>query len=125
MTLPLDPTNPLFTEPRYGTVDAIKKAMGINDTVWDGEITTALVTAELLIDQEVGGSFKTGEIPLQVTQAANLTGADIFKLNDSQFPGGSDDAGFIGVIDPSNAARSAFSQHRSMLFGLRTSRGFA
>ena len=128
MTLPLDPVDPLATEPRYGTVDAVKKAMGITDTSWDAEIKTALVTGETLIDQECGGSFTvatSGGIPDQVVEAANLVGADIFKLSDSQFPAGSDDPGFIGVMDPSSASRSAFNQHRGMLFGLRISRGIA
>ncbi len=50
--------------PRYTTVDAVKKALEINDTVNDTEIGQAIAAAELQLDVHLGRSFPdTGTNP--------------------------------------------------------------
>ncbi len=122
---PVAPPDPLGTEPRYVTIESIKKQLGINDSVWDDECTTALVTVEHLIDQYVGGTFVEGAIPEAVRQAAYAGGIEVFKLAGLSSTGGSDDNGFLGIVDPASAARAAFNVIRPTLYGLRISWGLS
>lgn len=116
---PVAPADPLGATIRYTSLAAVKKQLGINDTVWDDEATQAIVTVEHMIDEYVGGVFTDPNIPEQVRQAAYAGGIEVFKLAGLSSTGGSDDNGFLGIVDPAGAARAAFNVIRPTLYGLR------
>jgi len=123
---PVAPADPLVDTIRYTTLDAVKRALGITDNSWDTEATQAIVALEGQMDQFVGGTFTTGEIPETVKQAALLGGMEVFKLMDA--PGGvagSDSDGFMGVWEPGQASRAAFNTVKPLLAGYRISWGTA
>jgi len=52
MTLPLDPgypvapADPMVSTIRYTSLAAVKKQLGVTDSVWDAECTQAIITVE-------------------------------------------------------------------------------
>ncbi len=122
---PVAPADPLGTDIRYTTLAAVKKQLGISDSVWDVEATQAIVSVEHMIDEYVGGVFTAPNIPEQVRQAAYAGGIEVFKLAGLSSTGGSDDAGFLGIVDPAGAARAAFNVVKPLLYGLRISWGLS
>jgi len=122
---PVAPPDPLEASIRYTSLAAVKKQLGITDSVWDVEATTAIITVETMIDQYVGGTFPDGAIPEAVRQAAYAGGIEVFKLAGLSSTGGRDDNGFLGIVDPASAARAAFNVIRPTLYGLRISWGLS
>jgi len=123
---PIAPADPLVATIRYTTLAAVKRALGITDNSWDDEATQAIIALETQMDQFVGGTFTTGEIPETVKQASLLGGMEVFKLMDA--PGGvagSDSDGFMGVWEPCQASRAAFNTVKPLLVGYRISWGTA
>lgn len=122
------PVDPLASTIRYTTLDAVKKQLAITDTVWDVEITQAIISLEVMMDIHMNRSFPdTGTdpeidgVPEQVRQAALLGALEVFKLGDA--PGGvagSDDGGFIGSWEfAGNSTTQAFNSVKPMLRGFR------
>ncbi len=138
MTFPDYPPAPDFleTEPRYTTVQAVKDAMGIDDTSMDLVVKEAIVTIEILIDAYLGTSYpQTPElipndnpkdpppiegIPIQLSKAAKLGAIALVKLDDAPFGAAGSDEFFQGMIEPDTAGR-AFNSVLPLLKGLRRS----
>ena len=133
--------NPLETVPRYTTVAAVKRAMGIDSDSWDTEVSEAIVATELLIDYHLGTSYpqdadpNTGTddalvpapiegIPDSIRQAATIGSMKVMTLTQAPFgTAGSDE--FVGEIDFGNATQRAFDAVRPLLLGLRREWGLA
>jgi hypothetical protein len=117
------PVNPLETDPRYTTVDAVKKALGIVGTDDDADISQAIVGAEVQIDQMNERSFpddpltepihgdEIDGIPDSISLWALDASIAVYKLRDttSGFQAGSDD--WIGAIDTADQARRALTRN--------------
>ena len=120
---PSDPTygvvDPLVSAPRYTTVADVKKALEINDTDFDAEISQAIVAAEIAIDTFNGRSFPdTGDdpeiagIPDPIKVWALSASIGTFKLRDTVAGSfGAED--WLGSIDVNEQARRAL--HRNPL----------
>jgi len=99
------PVNPLETEPRYTSLVEVKKALGITDTSFDADLTTAIVAAEVAIDTRNNRSFPdTGDDPAVegIPEAIRVWALDVsiavFKARDTTYgQGGSDE--WLGIID--------------------------
>jgi len=133
MTTPFTygPVNPLNDAPRYTTVAAVKRQLGVTDSAWDTEIQQAIVSLETMMDIYMNRSFpddgdnpEIDGIPEQVKQASLLGSMAVFKLGDAPGGiGGSDE--FIGTWEPAdNRTRLAFNSVKPMLIGYRAP-GFA
>jgi hypothetical protein len=118
--------NPLETQPRYTTLAAVKRQMGVTDTSFDAEITQSIVAMEYMIDVFMNRSFPdTGidpeidGVPLLVAQAALLGSIEVVKLADAPSGvAGADE--FIGQWDMSQTAtRRALNTVKPMLVGFR------
>ena len=60
---PVAPADPLGATIRYTSLAAVKKQLGINDTVWDDEATQAIVTVE-----NSCGRIVTDSVQVTITQ---------------------------------------------------------
>jgi len=122
----------LATEPRYTTLVAVKKALNINDTLNDEDITQAIIAAELQIDQLNEVSYpgdSTTEpihgdeidgIPEPIRLWALSASIGTYKLRDQVYgSAGSDD--WLGSIDVAEQVRRSL-QRNPMALGYK--RGF-
>lgn len=108
------PVDPLADTIRYTTLDDVKSALGITDTVFDDELTQAIIAAETAVDQINARSFPdTGINPAipGIPEAIRVWALDasiaVWKLRSTSpsFAGGSDD--WIGTIDVREQTRRA------------------
>ena len=125
------PVDPLAATIRYTTLPDVKKALGINDTSFDTELTQAVIAAEVAIDQLNGRSFPdSGDNPAidGIPEAIRVWALDAsiatWKLRDttSGFDAGSDD--WIGAIDTTEQARRAL-RRNPLALGWKISAGLA
>lgn len=131
-----DPTygevDPLADTIRYADIDVVKRRIGLdpNDTTWDTELTQAIISAEIAIDQYLGRSFPdTGDfpviagIPIPITQAAENTAIAVLKQTDAPF-GQTGSDGLFGDLDVGDLVRAEL--YRSpLLAGYRHKWGVA
>lgn len=125
------PVDPLASTIRYTTLDEVKLALGISDTVLDTPLTQAIIAGEVAMDTLNGRSFPdTGinpEIP-GVPQGVRVWALDvaveIWRLRDTAagFTAGSDD--WVGTIDVLEAARRAI-RRNPLALGWRVAWGVA
>ena len=122
--------NWLETDPRYASLNAVKKRLQITDTSWDAEITQAIVSAEVAMDVYWGRSLPdTGlnpeipGIPSQVTQAAENIAVAVLKQTDAPFGvAGSDE--YLGELDIDDAVRRELNRS-PLLRGMRRGWGLS
>ena len=107
--------NYLYTgDPRYTTVDAVKKALEITDTILDVEVAQAINAAELQIDVRLDRSFPdTGTnpqipgVPSAIQVAALSATIGTLKLRDTVYgSAGTDD--WLGSVDVGEQVRRVF-----------------
>jgi hypothetical protein len=110
--------------PRYTTVDAVKKALEINDTSLDTELAQAVNAGELQMDVLLNRSFPdTGTnpeipgVPQSIQVAALSVAIGTFKLRDTIYgSAGTDD--WLGSVDVSEQVRRVF-QRNPLLMGYK------
>ena len=125
----------LATEPRYTTLVAVKKALTINDTLNDEDITQAIIAAELQIDQLNEVSYpgdSTTEpihgdeidgIPEPIRLWALSASIGTYALRQQVYgSAGSDD--WLGSVDVADQVRRALGRN-PMARGFRKGFGFA
>jgi len=131
VTLTYGPVDPLADAIRYTTLDDVKTALGITDTKFDTQLTQAIISAEVAIDQlngrsfpDTGGSPAIDGIPEPVKVWALDASVATWKLRDTPtgFTAGSDD--WLGEIDATEAARRAL-RRNPMALGWKISAGLA
>ncbi len=128
--------DPLETEPRYTSVDAVKKAVGIDDSSLDDAVKLSIVTVEWMIDSFLGTSYPQdpepdplpdGQDPLDpppvegipeaLRKAALLAAIRALKLDETPY-GSAGGEPFFGEVTPDTAGR-AFNSVKPILIGLR------
>jgi hypothetical protein len=125
------PVDPLVNTIRYTTLADVKKALGITDAAFDTELTQAIISAEVAIDQMNGRSFAdTGINPAipGIPEAIRVWALDasvaVWKLRDTPtgFTAGSDD--WLGQIDATEAARRSL-RRNPLALGYKVSWGLS
>lgn len=124
------PVDPLASVPRYTTVEAVKDRMGITHAEADLALLSAVVAAEVAIDQWNGRSFPdTGdnpEIP-GVPEAIKTWALDasiaVWKAADAPFGQGGGDA-WLGALDIAQITERIIRRHPLSL-GYKVSWGVA
>lgn len=124
------PVDPLASTPRYTTVEAVKARMGITHAEADLQLLSAVVAAEVAIDQWNGRAFPdTGdnpEIP-GVPEAIRTWALDasiaVWKAADAPFGQGGGDA-WLGSLDIAQITERIIRRHPLSL-GYKVSWGVA
>jgi hypothetical protein len=111
------PVDPLADSIRYTTLDAVKARLGITHAVDDAALTTAIIAAEIAIDQVNGRSFPdTGDnpeidgIPVAIQEWALDASIAIWKAADAPFGQGGSDA-WLGSLDIANITERVLRRH--------------
>ncbi len=111
------PVDPLVSVTRYTSLDEVKARLGITHTDFDAAMTTAIIAAEIAIDQWNDRSFPdTGinpevpGVPLAITEWALDAAIAIWKAADAPFGQGGSEA-WLGAIDVSNITERVLRRH--------------
>ena len=124
------PVNPLVETIRYTTLVAVKARLGITHTEADTELTSAIIAAEVAIDQVNGRSFPdTGlnpeipGVPQAIANWATDAAIAIWKAADAPFGQGGGDA-WLGALDLSAITERVLRRH-PLALGYKASFGVA
>ena len=122
--------DPLAASIRYTTLDDVKARLGIKNTESDTQLTTAIIAAEIAIDQWNGRSFPdTGSnpeisgVPVSIAEWSLDASIAIWKAADAPFGQGGSDA-WLGSIDVQNITERVLRRHPLSL-GYKVSFGVA
>ena len=111
------PVDPLASTPRYTTVDQVKQRMGITHAEQDLALLSAVVAAEVAIDQWNGRSFPdTGDnpeipgVPEAIATWALDASIAVWKAADAPFGTAGGDA-WLGSLDVQNITERVLRRH--------------
>ena len=111
------PVDPLVSGIRYTTLDLVKQRLGITNTESDNTLTTAIISAEVAIDQWNGRSFPdTGSnpeipgVPQAIAEWALDAAIAIWKAADAPFGQGGSEA-WLGALDIQNITERVLRRH--------------
>lgn len=124
------PVDPLADQIRYTTLDAVKQRLGITNVESDTALTTAIISAEIAIDQWNGRAFPdTGANPeiVGIPEAIREWSLDaaiaVWKAADAPFGQGGSEA-WLGSLDVQNITERVLRRHPLSL-GYKVSWGVA
>ena len=115
---------------RYTTLDRVKARLNISGTEWDTELTSAIITAEVALDLNLGRSFPDAGvnpqypfIPEPIRQAATNVAVAVAKSTDAPF-GQSSSSDLYGELETADVVRREI-QRSPVLVGFRVRTGFS